>query len=100
MDTVFQSKNERIKTKTKQKKTKKQKTICFIFRRCSYSPVLKTRVMAARALEPLVEKDHVTRVFNDLLTLLPSDSLQRIKQNHIHGVLLQVGNHGISTISI
>ena len=56
--------------------------------------------MAARALEPLVEKDHVTRVFNDLLTLLPSDSLQRIKQNHIHGVLLQVGNHGISTISI
>ena len=62
----------------------------FLSNRCSCSPVLKTRIMAARALQPLVEKDHVTTVFDDLLTLLPTESLQGSKQNQIHGVLLQV----------
>ena len=58
--------------------------------RCSHSPVLKTRIMAARALQPLVDKDHVTAVFDDLLTVLPSNTSQGWRQNHIHGILLQV----------
>ena len=46
--------------------------------------------MAARALQPLVDKDHMTAVFDDLLTLLPSDTLQGWGQNNVHGILLQV----------
>ncbi|WAR03297.1 THADA-like protein, partial [Mya arenaria] len=38
--------------------------------KCSASPVMKTREMAAKALQPLVDKDHVTTVFSDLMTLL------------------------------
>jgi len=58
--------------------------------RCNASPVLKIREMAAKALQPLVDKDHVTTVFIDLLTLLPGKSTDVLKQNQIHGTLLHV----------
>ena len=47
-------------------------------------------MMAARALQPLVEKDHVISVFTALLTLLPCSKEDGIRQNQVHGVLLQV----------
>ncbi|XP_060588753.1 tRNA (32-2'-O)-methyltransferase regulator THADA-like [Ruditapes philippinarum] len=58
--------------------------------KCSANPVLKTREMAAKALQPLVEKDQVTSVFHDLLTLLPHQQTDVMRQNQIHGVLLQI----------
>ncbi|KAL4224170.1 hypothetical protein ACF0H5_017623 [Mactra antiquata] len=58
--------------------------------RCSGNPVLKTRVMAAKAIQPLVDKDHVILIFDDLLTLLPCQQSDILHQNHIHGILLQM----------
>ncbi|KAL8624379.1 hypothetical protein ACOMHN_012779 [Nucella lapillus] len=77
--------------------------------RCSSSPVYKTRVMAARALQPLVGKDQLTQVLASLMASLPardlssslslsSSSLYLLSssggtppsQSHIHGLLLQV----------
>lgn len=58
--------------------------------RCCGNPVLKTRVMAAKAIQPLVDKDHVILVFHDLLTLLPCQQTDVLHQNQIHGILLQV----------
>ncbi|XP_052801972.1 thyroid adenoma-associated protein homolog [Mya arenaria] len=58
--------------------------------KCSASPVMKTREMAAKALQPLVDKDHVTTVFSDLMTLLPCQPGEHLKQNQIHGALLQL----------
>ncbi|XP_052228091.1 thyroid adenoma-associated protein homolog isoform X2 [Dreissena polymorpha] len=58
--------------------------------RCNASPVLKTREMASKALQPLVDKDHVTSVISDLLALLPCSPCDIFKQNQIHGTLLQL----------
>lgn len=63
---------------------------CF---RCASSPVYKTRMMAARALQPLAGKDQVTAILTTLLKNLPQKpqhSGQALSQSLIHGILLQV----------
>ncbi|XP_064600963.1 tRNA (32-2'-O)-methyltransferase regulator THADA-like [Liolophura sinensis] len=57
--------------------------------RCSSSPVLKIRLIAARALQPLVFKDQVISVLVDLTDRLPS-APGVATQSHIHGLLLQI----------
>ena len=47
-------------------------------------------MMAAKALQPLVEKNHVIKVFSELLDVLPSSQEDGLRQNQVHGVLLQV----------
>ncbi|XP_076464247.1 tRNA (32-2'-O)-methyltransferase regulator THADA-like [Babylonia areolata] len=63
--------------------------------RCSSSPVYKTRMMAARALQPLVGKEQLTGVLTSLMTSLPSQppsgsSDGKMAHSHVHGLLLQV----------
>ena len=67
---------------------------CF---RCCSSPVYKTRMMAARALQPLAGKEQLTIVLTTLLDTLPKQPLtadSRMPQSHIHGILLQVQTWG------
>ena len=59
--------------------------------RCCHSPVYKTRVMAARALQPLISHDHVTSTLVQLSATLPVTAMQLVSQNTLHGTLLQVG---------
>ena len=69
---------------------------CF---RCCSSPVYKTRMMAARALQPLAGKEQLTIVLTTLLDTLPKQPLtadSRMPQSHIHGILLQVQTLGVS----
>ncbi|PVD25967.1 hypothetical protein C0Q70_13634 [Pomacea canaliculata] len=60
--------------------------------KCASSPVYKTRIMAARALQPLVNKEQMCKVLTTLLSYLPKcpEEKLRISQSHLHGVLLQV----------
>ncbi|XP_070182085.1 tRNA (32-2'-O)-methyltransferase regulator THADA-like [Littorina saxatilis] len=61
--------------------------------KCSSSPVYKTRMMAARALQPLAGKEQLTSVLTNLLDTLPKQPAAgdcRLPQSHVHGVLLQV----------
>ncbi|KAK3597815.1 hypothetical protein CHS0354_029374 [Potamilus streckersoni] len=58
--------------------------------RCALSPVFKIRVMAARAMQPLVDKDQLTSVFCTLIDLLPKSVKTTVIQSHIHGTLLQM----------
>nr|XP_022332415.1 thyroid adenoma-associated protein homolog isoform X4 [Crassostrea virginica] len=60
--------------------------------RCSSSPVLKTRIMAAKALQPLVQKGQLNSVMAELLDIIPSIPVLA-KHSHVHGVLLQVGRN-------
>ncbi|XP_013401424.1 thyroid adenoma-associated protein homolog [Lingula anatina] len=57
---------------------------------CAGSRVFKTRVMAGRALRPLVFKDQLGSVLAQLTGYLPRDQQQRHSQNLTHGILLQV----------
>ena len=57
----------------------------------------KTRMMAARALQPLAGKEQLTIVLTTLLDTLPKQPLtadSRMPQSHIHGILLQVQTLG------
>lgn len=58
--------------------------------RCGHSPVYRSREMAARALVPFVMVDDIPKTVLSLLNGLPNSTDQFIRQNHIHGTLLQV----------
>ncbi|XP_050405333.1 thyroid adenoma-associated protein homolog [Patella vulgata] len=57
---------------------------------CASSPVFKTRVMAARAIQPLVEKDRLDSILLELIHLLPTKPDAQISYSHTHGILLQI----------
>ena len=56
----------------------------------------KTRIMAARALRPLVSKDLVPEIIKQLLGSLPKARGAGISHNYIHGILLQVSLAGVN----
>ena len=64
--------------------------------RCGGSAVHKTRMMAARALSPLVVKHCTKDVLMQLVEKLPQQSTDNCKQNALHGTLLQVGKYMLS----
>ncbi|XP_072436771.1 thyroid adenoma-associated protein isoform X3 [Chiloscyllium punctatum] len=57
--------------------------------RCGHSPVYRSREMAARALVPFVAMDQILPMAMSLMESLPAATDPRIRQNHIHGILLQ-----------
>ncbi|XP_022790978.1 thyroid adenoma-associated protein homolog isoform X3 [Stylophora pistillata] len=57
---------------------------------CRKSLVIKTRVMSARALVPLVSGDLLVQTLQELLLSLPVSSSGVVRQNPIHGTLLHV----------
>ncbi|XP_048737624.2 thyroid adenoma-associated protein homolog isoform X2 [Ostrea edulis] len=59
--------------------------------KCSSSPVLKTRLMATKALHPLVQKGQLTSVMSQLINLVPA-SQEAAKHSHVHGALVQILN--------
>lgn len=62
--------------------------------RCASNPVYKTRVMAARAIRPLVSTAHfhaiITMLLDNLKTVKHRENVCKDKQNLVHGSLLQV----------
>ncbi|NWQ77060.1 THADA protein, partial [Columbina picui] len=58
--------------------------------RCGHSPVYRSREMSGRALVPFVMVNEVPRTVLSLLEGLPDPTSSRIRQNNIHGTLLQV----------
>ncbi|XP_067681790.1 tRNA (32-2'-O)-methyltransferase regulator THADA-like [Haliotis asinina] len=58
--------------------------------KCASSPVFKTRLMAARALQPLAIKDQMSSLLLQLVARLPHETANDMRQSHIHGVLLQM----------
>ncbi|XP_077138495.1 tRNA (32-2'-O)-methyltransferase regulator THADA isoform X1 [Ranitomeya variabilis] len=58
--------------------------------RCGHSPVHRSREMAARALVPFLMVQDIPQTAVNLLRSLPDASSCIVRQNHIHGVLLQV----------
>ncbi|KAM4043647.1 LOW QUALITY PROTEIN: tRNA (32-2'-O)-methyltransferase regulator THADA [Anomaloglossus baeobatrachus] len=58
--------------------------------RCGHSPVHRSREMAARALVPFLMVQDIPQTAANLLRSLPDCSIGVVRQNHIHGVLLQV----------
>ncbi|XP_044515397.1 thyroid adenoma-associated protein [Gracilinanus agilis] len=59
-------------------------------RRCGHSAVYRSREMAARALVPFVMIDQIPNTIRSLLCELPNYTDLCIRQNHVHGMLLQV----------
>ena len=68
------------------------------FSRCAASPVLKTRLIAARALPPLAKKSQVAEICVQLTTNIPASAhvlsensaMDRQSTSFLHGSLLQV----------
>uniref|UniRef100_A0A8C5M868 tRNA (32-2'-O)-methyltransferase regulator THADA n=1 Tax=Leptobrachium leishanense TaxID=445787 RepID=A0A8C5M868_9ANUR len=60
--------------------------------RCGHSPVYRSREMAARALVPFVMTHDIPQMAVKLLNSLPDCRSQDVKQNRIHGTLLQVSH--------
>ncbi|MEE6474112.1 hypothetical protein FKM82_010275 [Ascaphus truei] len=58
--------------------------------RCGHSPVYRSREMAARALVPFLMIDDIPQTTVHLLKNLPDFASPCVRQNHIHGTLLQV----------
>ncbi|XP_018411906.1 PREDICTED: thyroid adenoma-associated protein [Nanorana parkeri] len=58
--------------------------------RCANSPVYRSREMAARALVPFLLADDIPCTTVELIRSLPDSVSHLVRQNHIHGVLLQV----------
>ncbi|XP_074022416.1 tRNA (32-2'-O)-methyltransferase regulator THADA [Numenius arquata] len=58
--------------------------------RCGHSPVYRSREMSGRALVPFVMVNEVPRTVLSLLEGLPDSTSPWIRQNNIHGTLLQV----------
>ncbi|KAG1706995.1 Thyroid adenoma-associated [Nymphon striatum] len=56
---------------------------------CTFSPIMKTRVLAAHALVPLIGTTQYVNIVQDLFSQLPQ-KFDEIKQNFIHGILLQL----------
>ncbi|XP_048392441.2 thyroid adenoma-associated protein isoform X2 [Stegostoma tigrinum] len=57
--------------------------------RCGHSPVYRSREMAACALVPFVAVNQILPMAVSLMETLPAATDLHIRQNHIHGVLLQ-----------
>uniref|UniRef100_A0A663ER01 tRNA (32-2'-O)-methyltransferase regulator THADA n=1 Tax=Aquila chrysaetos chrysaetos TaxID=223781 RepID=A0A663ER01_AQUCH len=58
--------------------------------RCGHSPVYRSREMSGRALVPFVTVNEVPHTVLSLLEGLPDSTSPCIRQNNIHGTLLQV----------
>ncbi|XP_074945130.1 tRNA (32-2'-O)-methyltransferase regulator THADA isoform X1 [Phalacrocorax aristotelis] len=58
--------------------------------RCGHSPVYLSREMSGRALVPFVTVNEVPHTVLSLLERLPDSTSPCIRQNNIHGTLLQV----------
>ncbi|KAM9316838.1 tRNA (32-2'-O)-methyltransferase regulator THADA [Gastrophryne carolinensis] len=58
--------------------------------RCANSPVYRSREMAARALVPFLMVDSIPCTAVSLINSLPDEGRLPVRQNHVHGVLLQV----------
>ncbi|XP_064914350.1 tRNA (32-2'-O)-methyltransferase regulator THADA isoform X1 [Columba livia] len=58
--------------------------------RCGHSPVYRSREMSGRALVPFVMVNEVPHTVLSLLEGLPDPTSPCIRQNYIHGTLLQV----------
>ncbi|XP_053167596.1 thyroid adenoma-associated protein isoform X5 [Hemicordylus capensis] len=58
--------------------------------RCGHSPVYRSREMAGRALVPFIMMSQVPQTVSSLLTGLPDCTDPCVRQNAIHGTLLQV----------
>uniref|UniRef100_A0A8B9R2I5 tRNA (32-2'-O)-methyltransferase regulator THADA n=1 Tax=Anas platyrhynchos TaxID=8839 RepID=A0A8B9R2I5_ANAPL len=58
--------------------------------RCGHSPVYRSREMSGRALVPFVMVSEVPHTVTSLLRELPDCTSPCIRQNNIHGTLLQV----------
>ncbi|XP_021248187.1 thyroid adenoma-associated protein isoform X2 [Numida meleagris] len=58
--------------------------------RCGHSPVYRSREMSGRALVPFVMVNEVPHTVQSLLKGLPASTSLCIRQNNIHGTLLQV----------
>ncbi|XP_075352416.1 tRNA (32-2'-O)-methyltransferase regulator THADA isoform X2 [Mycteria americana] len=58
--------------------------------RCGHSPVYRSREMSGRALVPFVMVNEVPHTVLSLLKGLPDSTSPCIRQNNIHGTLLQV----------
>ncbi|NXM33367.1 THADA protein, partial [Oxyruncus cristatus] len=58
--------------------------------RCGHSPVYRCREMSGRALVPFVMVNEVPQTVLSLLEELPNSTSHCIRQNSIHGTLLQV----------
>ncbi|KAM9196592.1 tRNA (32-2'-O)-methyltransferase regulator THADA [Mergus octosetaceus] len=58
--------------------------------RCGHSPVYRSREMSGRALVPFVMVNEVPHTVTSLLRGLPDCTSPCIRQNNIHGTLLQV----------
>lgn len=61
----------------------------FCLNRCSSSPVLRTRQISAKALQPMVVGCRILKVLTDLMTQIPK-SEGGVYYSHLHGILLQV----------
>ena len=71
------------------------KKICIsAFSRCGHSPVYRSREMSGRALVPFVMVNEVPHTVLSLLEGLPDSTSPSIRQNNIHGTLLQVSFWG------
>lgn len=60
--------------------------------RCGHSPVYRSREMSGRALVPFVMINEVPHTVLSLLKGLPDSTSLCIRQNNIHGTLLQVSH--------
>ncbi|XP_019371913.1 PREDICTED: thyroid adenoma-associated protein isoform X1 [Gavialis gangeticus] len=58
--------------------------------RCGHSPVYRSREMAGRALVPFVMVNQIPSIVLSLLAGLPDYTSPHIRQNPIHGTLLQI----------
>uniref|UniRef100_A0A8C3STS2 tRNA (32-2'-O)-methyltransferase regulator THADA n=1 Tax=Chelydra serpentina TaxID=8475 RepID=A0A8C3STS2_CHESE len=58
--------------------------------RCGHSPVYRSREMAGRALVPFVMINQIPSTVQSLLAGLPECTSPRIRQNSVHGMLIQV----------
>ncbi|KAH9519566.1 hypothetical protein Btru_003022 [Bulinus truncatus] len=58
--------------------------------RCASSPVYKTRIIASRALLPLVRRNDVISISQKLLANIPKSCDKHVSNSLIHGSLLQL----------
>ncbi|NXA35436.1 THADA protein, partial [Eudromia elegans] len=58
--------------------------------RCGHSPVYRSRVMSGRALVPFIMVNEIPQTVMSLLKGLPDYTSPCIRQNAVHGTLLQV----------
>ncbi|RDD43254.1 Thyroid adenoma-associated protein-like protein [Trichoplax sp. H2] len=59
-------------------------------KKCAHSVILRCRLLAAKAIAPLIETSRITQNIEELLEKLPMNKLNHLSQNFMHGVLLQI----------